>query len=148
MHHFNIRQIRMDKILQLGQAKKFKHRDLLLEEMVADWNAAMKPFYDSLDEYCDTHEENECDLRAQQIKDAKKIEHARMINMLEEKKRAKKVNFEYNSCEDHESDCGDIFDKKTRQYITDPEERRKILSAMDERSRKAIESEKPSEGTK
>jgi len=39
----------MDKILQAGQAKKFKLRDLLLEEMVADWNAAMKPFYDSLD---------------------------------------------------------------------------------------------------
>ena len=63
MHHFNIRQLRMDKILQAGQAKKFKLRDVLLEEMVGDWNNAMNPFFATLDEYCDAHEENECEER-------------------------------------------------------------------------------------
>lgn len=55
-----------------------------------------------------------------------------MKQIIGDRIRAKKVNFDYNPCEDHESDCGVIFDKATRKYITDPEERSKILSAMDE----------------
>lgn len=60
---------------------------------------------------------------------------------LPKESKQKKMVFWYNSCEDSEADCAEIFDPKTRTYITDPKEKLRIKQSMDDATKLRYEAE-------
>lgn len=98
--------------------------------MIRDWKAAMTPYYDGLEEFCEDRP-HECESMTTSINAAKKIDVAYVKNILANRKMGHDRSFYYNSCEDTGADCGDLFDTATRTYITDPKLKQAHFEKMD-----------------
>lgn len=113
---------------------------VLEEEMIRDWKAAMTPYYYGLEEFCETHV-HECESMTASVNLAKKVDVAYVKNILANRKMGHDRSFYYNSCEDTGADCGELFDKATRTYVTDPKLKQAYFEKLDAARKEAAMTE-------